>query len=249
MENIIDNNSAPALDAETISASVKIVSLGPGDAGLITVKGLKALTDADFVYCPGTFGRDGVFVSRAKDILYELGIPKHKIRCFGLPMAENTAKAEEVYDRMSAEAESVYHAGRRICITAEGDVGMYSSVNYLFDRLRVKGIPAELVPGIPSFIAACACAGIPLVTRSERLTVIPGTATVQDIERTINDNSTAVIMKPSKCASEIRRCIALHADYTYHYFENIGTDRERHVSDAEAIALTDYPYFSLLVIK
>lgn len=38
---------------------ITFVSLGPGEAELITLKGLKALQAADCIFCPETPARDG----------------------------------------------------------------------------------------------------------------------------------------------------------------------------------------------
>ena len=83
----------------------------------------------------------------------------------------------------------------------------------------------------------------------ERLTVIPGIATVEDIERLTSENSAIVIMKLSRCTDEIHRCIRLHPEYRYHYFENVGTPAERYLNDSKQIASLRFPYFSLLIIR
>ena len=44
---------------------ITFVSLGPGEAELITLKGLKALQAADCIFCPETPARDGRPLSRA----------------------------------------------------------------------------------------------------------------------------------------------------------------------------------------
>ena len=59
---------------------IQFVSLGPGEAELITLKGLKALQNADCIFCPETPVRDGHSLSRAADIMLRLDIPAHN-RC------------------------------------------------------------------------------------------------------------------------------------------------------------------------
>ena len=51
---------------------IQFVSLGPGEAELITLKGLKALQNADCIFCPETPVRDGHSLSRAADIMLRL---------------------------------------------------------------------------------------------------------------------------------------------------------------------------------
>lgn len=59
---------------------IQFVSLGPGEAELITLKGLKALQNADCIFCPETPVRDGHSLSRAADIMLRLDIPANRIR-------------------------------------------------------------------------------------------------------------------------------------------------------------------------
>ena len=58
-----------------MSNPVIFVSLGPGEPDLITLKGLKALQNADCIFCPETRTTSGQIFSRAVDILHALDIP------------------------------------------------------------------------------------------------------------------------------------------------------------------------------
>ena len=52
---------------------------------------------------------------------------------------------------------------KNVAITAEGDSGFYSSVNYMFDKLASMGLPITTVAGVPAFIAAGAISGLHIV--------------------------------------------------------------------------------------
>ena len=228
---------------------VRCVSLGPGDPELITLKGWKALQAADIVFCPETEGRNGERTSRAANIVRRLGVGDDHIRRFLLPMSKRREAALQAYDGVYAEAHALQDEGLHVCIVAEGDAGFYSSVHYVFERLRADGRAAEHVAGIPAFIAAGALAGLHLVSQEQRLTVLPGTATAQELERLVDDGGTVVIMKLSQCADEVHRCMALHPEYTYHYFENVGTATEFYTCDAAVVAARRFPYFSLMIVQ
>ena len=228
---------------------ILFISLGPGDPELITLKGWKALQAADIVFCPETEGRNGERTSRAADIVRRLGVGDDHIRRFLLPMSKRREAALQAYDGVYAEARALQDEGLHVCIVAEGDAGFYSSVHYVFERLRADGRAAEHVAGIPAFIAAGALAGLHLVSQEQRLTVLPGTATAQELERLVDDGGTVVIMKLSQCADEVHRCMALHPEYTYHYFENVGTATEFYTCDAAVVAARRFPYFSLMIVQ
>ena len=91
---------------------IQFVSLGPGEAELITLKGLKALQNADCIFCPETPVRDGHSLSRAADIMLRLDIPANRIRRFSLPMSKQRTDALNAYDQVYAAALSLHHAGK-----------------------------------------------------------------------------------------------------------------------------------------
>jgi len=228
---------------------VLFVSLGPGEPELITLKGLKALQNADCIFCPETRTANGRTLSRAADILHALDIPDNRIRRFPLPMSKNREQAFAAYDKVHAETVRLYKENKKVCIVAEGDAGFYSSVHYVFDKLQTNDIPVEHIAGIPAFIAAAARAGLHIASQEERLTVIPGIATAEEIEKYIGKRTTVVIMKLSQCAAEVHHCIHLHPEYAYHYFENVGTANEIYSNDISLIDERTFPYFSILIIR
>lgn len=230
-------------------SSVLFVSLGPGEAELITVKGLKALQSSDCIFCPETETKDGRTLSRAADIMLQLDIPENKIRRFSLPMSKQREQALSAYDHVYMETLSLYKEHKKVAIVAEGDAGFYSSIHYIYEKLQADNIPVEHIAGIPAFIAAGALGGLHIASQEERLTVIPGNTTAEEIEKLICEKSAVVIMKLSQCTDEVHRCIHLHPEYAYHYFENVGTVNEKYLSDKKQIEALRFPYFSLLIIR
>lgn len=228
---------------------ILFVSLGPGEAELITVKGLKALQVADCIFCPETQTRNGRTLSRAADIMHQLEISEAAVYRFSLPMSKQRNKALDAYDRVYTEACQLHKEGKKVCIVAEGDAGFYASVHYIYEKLQAAEIPVKHIPGIPAFIAAGALGGLHIASQEDRLTVIPGITKAEEIEKLINEKSTVVIMKLSQCTDEVHRCIRLHPDFSYHYFENVGTPNEKYLSDYKQIEIINFPYFSILIIQ
>ncbi len=228
---------------------ITFVSLGPGEADLITVKGLKTLQLADAIFCPATKTAAGKQVSRATNILLDLEIQEEKIHPFLLPMSKDRKKALEAYDQLLADAIQLHQEKKKVVIVAEGDAGFYTSIQYIYDQLAEHKIEVKRVPGIPAFIAAGATGGLHIVKLEERLMVIPGTATVEELDSYIQEGFNLVIMKLSACVDAVHECIRKHPETQFHYFENIGTEKEVYISDKEKIASIQFPYFSLLIIQ
>lgn len=228
---------------------VTFVSLGPGEAELITLKGLRVLQQSDVILCPATVTGNGSVSSRAANILHQLEIPVDKIRLFPLAMSKDRSLAMEVYNKMYETATVLYNDAYRVVIVAEGDAGFYSSIHYVYDRLHAMHIPVCIVPGIPAFIACGAIAGLHVVQQEERLVVIPGNTTVEELSELLDSNVTVVIMKLSQCTDELHHFIAYHSSYYYHYFENAGTEKEYYSTDINELQNKVFPYFSLMIIQ
>ncbi|WP_251967664.1 precorrin-2 C(20)-methyltransferase [Parabacteroides sp. AD58] len=232
-----------------MNRTITFVSLGPGEPELITVKGLKTLQQADQIFCPATLTPSGKQVSRAANILKALEIEEHKIRPFVLPMSKDRQKAIEAYDQLLVDAAGSLREGKKVVIVAEGDAGFYTSIQYIYHQLEKEHIEVRRVPGIPAFIAAGATGGLHIVKQEERLMVIPGTATADELAQFIRQGYNLVIMKLSACIEAVHECIRRHPETHFHYFENVGTEKEKYISDPEIIAQTNFPYFSLLIIQ
>lgn len=228
---------------------VLFVSLGPGEAEFITLKGFRALGQADYIICPATVTGNGSVTSRAADILHQLDIPADKIILFSLPMSKDRSQALSVYNEMFVQASAHYQQSHRVVVVAEGDAGFYSSIHYVYDRLREADIPAGFVPGIPAFIACGARAGLHIAQQEERLVVIPGNTTAGELQTFLQSGTTVAIMKVSQCADELHQFITAYPDYKYYYFENVGTDKEYYSTDTSELQGKQFPYFSLMIIK
>ena len=228
---------------------ISFVSLGPGEPELITVKGLRQLQKADIIYCPATRNRLGEILSRAADIVRALEINETAIRCFMLPMSKDRTEAWKAYDRLYEKAVSARLEGKKTVIVAEGDAGFYSSIQYIYDKFKANDIEVERTAGIPAFIAAGALAGLHIVKQEEQIIVIPGMLTAEELSEKIKAGYVIVIMKLSQCVDAVHECICKHPQAQFHYFENVGTDKEYYTSDRQIIAEKSFPYFSLMIIQ
>lgn len=228
---------------------IHFISLGPGEPELITVKGLKLLQQADVIYCPATQSRQGEPISRAANVVRSLGIEDKHIQPFMLPMQRERTAAQKAYDQLYADAVACRMENRRVVIVAEGDAGFYSSIQYIYDKMVASGIEVKKVAGIPAFIAAGALAGLHIVKQEEKIIVIPGTASMEELSMKIEEGYVIVIMKLSACVEAVHACIRKHPDKHFHYFENIGTDHEYYTSDPDILVHKSFPYFSLMIIQ
>jgi Precorrin-2 methylase len=228
---------------------VMLVSLGPGDPELITLKGLKALQQTDAIFCPSTIHPNGSVSSRAKDILLELDIDEDKIIPFHVPMNKDRTDAVKAYNDVSERIAEQYRKGCKIAVTAEGDAGFYSSIHYISDNLHSQNIPTKKIAGIPAFIASGALANLHIARQEEELIVIPGITSFEKLKKNIEEGRPIVIMKPSQCEDVIKEILCEEGLF-FHYFENVGVpQKEFYTKNKEEIRNRIFPYFSLLIIQ
>lgn len=229
---------------------VTFISLGPGEAELITLKGYKALQSSELIYYPSTILRDKTSSSRALNILVELGINEEKLIPFNVPMNKERSLAIQSYEKVSEIIKQQYNKDISISVVAEGDAGFYSSIHYIYDNLIKNNIEVKHIAGVPAFIACGALAGIHIAKQEEELCVIPGIITQNQLEEKIKHGNSIVIMKASQCEEIIKRCIMNLSNLEYHYFENAGLkDKEFYTKNHNAILSRKFPYFSLVIIK
>jgi len=228
--------------------NVSVVALGPGDPELVTLGAWRILRRADAVYCPATRTVSGGRLSRAGEVLSAIGIDPGRIRLFEVPMSRDRSRARKCYAAVADEIAG--RCGReRVAVVAEGDAGIYSSVHYIGDILLARNIEVRYAAGVPALIAAGALAGLHIVSGDEPLTLLPQAERPGQLLEPLDAGCTVAVMKLSQSAEALHEAIRCRSGAAWHYFENIGTSGELHLTDPEAILRRRFPYFSLLIVK
>ena len=231
---------------------VSIVSLGPGDPELITLKGLRRLREADRIYCPATSQPDGTLTSRAADILRALDIAPAIIRPFPVTMRDDRAAALADYSAAVRRIAVECAEGRRVAVTAEGDAGFYSSLGYISALLAERSIATEHIAGVPAFVACAASEGVVIAELTEETNILTTLSSADELLDRLAAGRSLVLMKPSRYASAVKEALAqAPADVAFHYFEHTGADATRayYTCRRDEIATRRFPYFSLLIVR
>lgn len=228
------------------------VGLGPGDPELVTLKARRLIEAAAVVAYPSA--RHGRSVAR------RIAAPYLRDEQIEVPMTfPVTTEATdhpggyegalaEFYDRAAAELATHLDAGRDVAVLCEGDPMFYGSYMYLHDRLAPR-YPTEVVPGVTSFSAAAAAAGVPLVRRDDVFTVLPGTLPADELATGLRAADAAVVLKLGRTFAGVReaaRRAGVQARAVL--VERASAPEERIVPLAEAEAGDDVPYMSLLLV-
>ncbi|MGY1828790.1 uroporphyrinogen-III C-methyltransferase, partial [Blastococcus sp. SYSU DS0541] len=128
-----------------------LVGGGPGDPGLITVRGRQALATADVVLADH-LGPQPLLASLPPEV--------EIIDAAKLPRGRSMAQ-ETINDLLITHAR----AGRRVVRLKGGDPFVFGRGFEELQACTAAGIPVEVVPGITSAVAVPALAGIPVTHR------------------------------------------------------------------------------------
>lgn len=141
---------------------VYLVGAGPGDPGLLTLKGKAALERADVI----------VYDALANDIFLQYARPDAE-RIYVGKVAGDHALPQDGINRLIIDKAK---EGKVVARLKGGDPYIFGRGGEEAEELLAAGVPFEVVPGISSTIAGPAYAGIPLTHRAfaSSVTIITG---------------------------------------------------------------------------
>jgi uroporphyrin-III C-methyltransferase/precorrin-2 dehydrogenase/sirohydrochlorin ferrochelatase len=140
-------DSADAMPA----GHVVLVGAGPGNSGLMTLQGLRALQEADVIVHDRLVSAEVLDLSRRDAARFDVG----KF------VGGGGATQEEINKLLVEHAQR----GEYVVRLKGGDPFVFGRGGEEIDFLRQHGVSFEVVPGITAAIAAGAYAGVPLTDR------------------------------------------------------------------------------------
>lgn len=173
---------------------VWLVGAGPGDPGLITALGLKALSDADVILYDALVDEKLLTLSTAEKIYA------------GKRAGVRSCKQDEISQTLVELAKE----GKRVLRLKGGDPFVFGRGGEEAQALARAGVPFRIVPGVTAGIGGLAYAGIPVTHRDTNHAVtfitghgVDGKLTKMDWAAVSRGAPTLVLYMARKFAGEI----------------------------------------------
>ncbi|MDR1796794.1 MAG: precorrin-2 C(20)-methyltransferase [Clostridiales Family XIII bacterium] len=223
------------------------VGVGPGDPELLTRKAVRVLLEAGTLFFPEPRGGSG------KVLAFEIAcaacpeLAAKKAVGLYLPMTRDAGELAKNRLAAARRMEEALDAGEDAAFLTLGDPSVYSTYFYLHRIVEGHGYPCKIVPGVTSFCAAAAAAGLSLADAEDPIHILP--ASYPDARGALAQPGTKVLMKTGKSFREVKEELAGAAAADAVVVENCGMPGER-IRPLSAIAEGDEPgYFSVILVK
>lgn len=144
------------------SGYVSLVGAGPGDPGLITVRGMETLKKADIVLYDRLVTKEILSYARTDA----------EMRYVGKGCGSHSMPQEKISQLLVDYAKR----GKHVVRLKSGDPYVFGRGGEETEELEKAGIPYEVIPGVTAAVAAGAYCGLPLTKRgvSSCLTLVTG---------------------------------------------------------------------------
>ena len=183
------------------------IGVGPGDSGLMTVKAVRLVKEADLIITPKTEKKEG---SVAWNIAAPYIPETAEVLPMVFPMVTDPSVLKAQWKENAALIAEKLDKGKNVVFLTLGDPMLYSTYMYIFHAFEGSGYDIETIPGIPAFLAIASYLNMPVAEWEETAVILPATADPEKIDKVLSVADHAVIMKVYKSWPFIQKMLRKH---------------------------------------
>ncbi len=225
--------------------TVYSIGLGPGDPELLTVRARRLLEESDVVVVPQS---DETGRSVARDIILHY-IGPSKILMYYFPMNNDREELDRRYTDLARRVRDLVEDGKMVSYVTMGDPTIFSTSNYITEKLRAVGLEVMHVPGISSINAASTMLGLPLCVKGEHFGVYEMPGDVGEAVSLIRRHPTTVFMKVNRKLPVLVEAVRKAAPERAYLARRIGLDEEVFYDMLNCSPPPEAAYLSVAVIR
>lgn len=221
------------------------IGVGPGDAGLLTLKAKKILDEAAVIAYPvKAYGEGSTALNIVKQVV---DLDDKEVVPVLFKMARELEKREQCRIEAARQLTGYLDQNKNVAMITLGDVAVYSTYIYVHQLVRKMGYETEIIPGISSFSSGAALAQIGLVEGNESLGVVSALKGTDVLEQALALFENIVIMKAGSCLCAVMEMLKKHelTDCTM-VLSNVGLEDE-YIGPVDLNRT--YGYFTTLIIR
>ena len=232
------------------------VGCGPGDPELLTVKGVKAIQNAEVIMCPTSKeGKASIALSVVSSIIDKS--KKKEIVNLVFPMTKNKDTLEKTWEKNSRILAEKVLSGKKVVYLTVGDPYLYSTWIYLHRELETKypEIKITVIPGIVSIFTFASKVGISLAEGAEKITIIPSCYDLSQVKELAKNSDTMVFLKDGRYFEQVIELLK-EAGFSDDSIFAIGQDLDTEHEIVKKLTLGEVTkdtmttkYFSIMVVK
>jgi len=239
------------VNAALLKGKLTGVGTGPGDPELLTLKAVRAISEADVIafFCKKGSSGNGRAIVEAHirpgtlelPLVYPVTVETHKDE------ADYRGPISDFFDRSANDIATLLDAGKNVAVLSEGDPLFYGSYMHLHVRLADR-YHAEVVAGVTAMSGCWSMTGMPLVQGDDILSVLPGTLAEEKLAERLANTDGAVIMKVGRNLPKIRRALASVGKLSGALYVERGTMANGMAQRLEERDESPAPYFSIVLV-